>query len=65
MKKKVVILTTKDDMGRDCMCNFFNPGCLKYKECEELELEYNPYEGIEECMQQRSYKKVNGKIKQR
>ena len=65
MKRKIVLYTNWENGELKCACSFFNPMCEKFKTCEELEVKYNPYEDIEECMGHRSYKKVNGVIKQR
>jgi len=38
--------------------------CPRYKECEELEFTLSVYDGIEECMRSRKYKKEHGVVKQ-
>ena len=50
-----------------CACNFFSPLCNDYKcgKCEEEVVIYDPCQGIEECMQHSSFKRVNGALKQR
>lgn len=60
-----IILYTKWDINElSCCCYIKNPLCDNYKNCEELELILNKYEGLEECMRQRKYKKERGAIKQ-
>lgn len=60
-----IILYTKWDLNELlCCCYIKKPLCDKYKSCEELELKLNKYDGLEECMRQRKYKKERGAIKQ-
>lgn len=55
---------TRED---DCYCSAYNPRCPKGydEECILIKYPYNPYEGIEECMNHSSYKRVNGRYRQR
>lgn len=48
-----------------CACLRDNPCCDRYKTCEVLELTFNPYDDVKECMNERSYKRSGGAIKQR
>lgn len=65
MGKLMAYVKWRNKNEYSCMCSFFHPLCDKYKDCEELELTFKPYEGIEECMRQRSYKREKGALKQR
>ena len=47
-----------------CACQFGNPCCDRFKAFEVLELTHNPYEDIERCMKERSYRKEKGKVRQ-
>lgn len=62
---KKIIVYSHWDKELKCICLLINPLCDKYKQCEELELTLNIYDGIEECMRQRKYKKERGVIKQK
>jgi hypothetical protein len=49
-----------------CACLQDNPCCDRYKTCEVLELTFNPYDGVKDCMGQRKYKRnKRGAIEQR
>lgn len=65
MKRKIALYTKWNKHELECACNFFNPLCEKYKQCEEIEVALDPYADIEECMKERSYKRVNGAVRQR
>lgn len=42
-----------------CCCPIKNQ-CNKNHNCEKLEFTLDPYEGVENCMKERSYKRVKG-----
>lgn len=48
-----------------CACLYGNPCCDRYRNCEKLELTLDPFDGIKDCMKERSYKKVHGAYKQK
>lgn len=64
VKRKIVLLTNWDNQELLCACLFHSPCCDK-KGCEEIEVEFNPYDDIEECIKSRKYKRVRGKLQQR
>jgi hypothetical protein len=64
-KRKYAFYTKWQAKELECACLVFNPLCDKNKGCEELELTLNPYEDIEECMRERSYKRVGGALRQK
>jgi hypothetical protein len=39
--------------------------CIYSRSCENMTLFYDPFEGINECMKSRSYKREKGAIRQR
>ena len=41
-----------------CACLFGHPRCQKFWTCEVQELNYNPFEGVESCMEARVYKRA-------
>lgn len=43
-----------------CACLFGNPCCDRYKTCEVLDLTLSQFDGIEEVMKARSYKRTKG-----
>lgn len=47
-----------------CVCTL-GKKCVHVATCEELEFKLNIYDGIKDCMKERSYKKVHGAIKQK
>jgi len=47
-----------------CLCKVGNPACDRHKTCEILEFEHDKYKDLKGCMNERKYKKVNGKVKQ-
>lgn len=61
---RIIIYTKWDSEELECACYIKNPLCDNYKQCEELELKLDKYDGIQECMRQRKYKKERGVIKQ-
>lgn len=60
MKRKYVFLSRWDTHNLLCACLFHNPCCDRYKSCEEIELEINPWDDIEECMCERRYVRSKG-----
>ena len=64
MKVRINFYTRWEDKELKCACYIKNPLCTQCKQCEELELILQVYDGIEECMKQRKYKKEHGVIKQ-
>ena len=48
-----------------CACLFGNACCDRFKKCEVLELTLNPYDNLKECMEERSYKRVKGVLRQK
>ncbi|MHC1683698.1 MAG: hypothetical protein AB6733_12190 [Clostridiaceae bacterium] len=48
-----------------CSCYINNPGCDRYKSCEEVDLTLEPYEGVRECMKERKYIRQHGVMKQK
>ena len=63
-KKKYVFLTKWNKHCLECACLFHNPMCDS-KVCEEIELEYSPYQDLEECMKARRYQRKNGALRQK
>ena len=63
-KRKYVFYTKWQSNDLECACLFFNPLCDRCKDCEEVELTLNPYEDLETCMRERSYKRKNGALRQ-
>ena len=63
-KVKLIFYTKWDEQELICACYIKNPLCPRYKECEKLELTLSLYDGIEECMRSRKYKKQGGVVKQ-
>ena len=63
-KIRLTFYTKWDEQELKCACYIKNPRCKYHKECEELELTLSVYDGIEECMRTRKYKKEHGVIKQ-
>ena len=61
---KVKLMTYWKNKELTCCCPINNK-CSKDHNCEELEFTLNEYEGIEECMRERSYKRVKGALRQR
>ncbi len=61
---KITFYTKWDGQELICACYIKNPMCSHYKECEEIELEFDKYANIHECMKHRKYKKQGGVIKQ-
>lgn len=61
---KLTFYTKWDEQELLCACYIKNPMCNNYKECEELELTLETYNGLEECMRHRKYKKSGGVTKQ-
>jgi hypothetical protein len=61
---KVTLLTKWKDKELVCCCPLINR-CNKEHGCEELEFVLNPYSDINECMSQRTYKRVKGAMTQR
>jgi len=47
-----------------CLCKVGNPACDRFKTCELEEFEHDKFNGLEECMKARKYKKEHGVIKQ-
>ena len=65
-KRRIVMLSKWNDWDMVCACLQCNPLCKNYKECEEIEVAIRPYEYIEECLRnKRSYKRVNGALRQK
>jgi hypothetical protein len=61
---KVKLMTKWRNNELECCCPVKNQ-CLKNHNCEELEFILDQYEGINDCMKSRSYKRnKNGAIKQ-
>ncbi len=53
-KKQYVFYTNWNKHELKCACLFHNPCCYQVpKECEEIELEYSPYEDLEEYEEQK------------
>lgn len=65
MKLKFIFYTKWEDNNLVCSCYIKNPQCDNYKSCEELEFILDTYDGIQECMNNRKYKRERGVIKQR
>lgn len=67
MIKLELLVSPNKDIKKTCICNYNNPSCDKgYRgECERLNVLYDPYEDIEECMGHSSYKRVNRRYRQR
>lgn len=66
MKRRIALYSNWNKNDLICACLFNNPGCDKYKNCEEIEVTLNPYDDIEECLKnERKYKRVRGKMQQR
>lgn len=66
-KKKYPMYMRWEGNWLKCACLFFSPccdGCEKGL-CEEEVIEYDPCQGIEECMKARKYKREKGALKQR
>jgi hypothetical protein len=61
---KYKLLTEWKEKELICCC-LVNNKCCKHNVCEELEFTLDPYEGVVECMKQRSYRRVRGALKQR
>jgi hypothetical protein len=61
---KFKFLTEWSEKELVCCCLVKNK-CDKNHNCEELEFTLNPYEGVVECMKERSYRRVRGALKQR
>lgn len=60
-KRQYVFLSNWIGQYLKCACLFHNPLCENNKKCEEIELEYSPYQDIEQCMkEQRIYKRGKG-----
>lgn len=65
MTRTIVLLSNWDREELKCACLFGNPCCGK-KDCEELEVKFNPYDDLETVMkEQRRYKRIRGKVQQR
>jgi hypothetical protein len=52
------------DKELKCSCLYGNPTCDRFRSCEVLEFTLNPYDGVEQVMKERSYKRDKGSIKQ-
>lgn len=65
MSKKYLFNTRWNKKELKCACLAGNPCCDRYKTCEQLWLTHNPYDDIEECMNQRSYVRRNGAMRQK
>jgi len=63
-KNRFIFNTKWDGQELICACYVKNPLCKEYKQCEELELTLSVYDGVEECMKARKYKKQGGVVKQ-
>lgn len=61
---KITFYTKWDGQELICACYVKNPLCDNCKECEEIELTLSVYDGIEDCMRHRKYKKQGGVVKQ-
>ena len=61
---KVKLLTKWNNKELMCCCPINNK-CSKDHHCEELEFVLDEFGDIEECMGERSYKRVKGAIRQR
>jgi hypothetical protein len=60
-RRDYVFLSKWEGQDLKCACLFHNPLCENYKKCEEIELEYSPYQDIEQCMkEQRQYRRGKG-----
>lgn len=63
-KIKLTFNTKWDNQELICACYIKKPMCQDFKNCEELDLTLSIYDGIEECMRHRKYKKQGGVTKQ-
>lgn len=66
-KKKYPFYMKWEGNWLKCACLFFSPCCDGWKKgiCEAEKVEYDPCQGIEECMSERSYKRVKGALRQK
>lgn len=48
----------------ECCCYVKNPLCNEYRNCEEIDVKFDKYDDINECMRHRKYKKERRVIKQ-
>lgn len=62
--RKYKLMTHWRNQELVCCCPVKNQ-CSKDHGCEELEFILNPYDGIGECMRERSYKRINGALRQK
>lgn len=64
--KKLNMLTKWEDEKLKCACSPSTP-CSKYRKgiCQIEQLLYDPTQSINSCIKHRSYKRINGALKQR
>lgn len=66
MSKRIFTFLSRWDKNKlICSCLKDNHCCDRFKSCEEVELILDPYMDIESTMKERSYKRVNGALRQR
>lgn len=64
MSKKYKFNTRWNKDILKCACLFGNACCDRFKTCEVLELTHDPYENLEECMKERTYRREKGALRQ-
>lgn len=65
IKEKIISVYSKwNGWKLECVCYKENPGCINFKECEEIEMSIDPYKNIKECKKSRSFKRHRGALRQ-
>lgn len=61
---KIELYVKWNKADAECHCHPLRK-CEHKNECEYMEININPYEGMEECMNgNHTYKRVNGRVRQ-